>query len=72
MQKMNLKIEGMTCDHCVHHVTEALKEIPGVDTVEVSLKENRATVEIQQEIPRETFDHAVEEAGYQVTEAVAV
>jgi len=30
-----LKIEGMTCEHCVHHVTEALNEIPGVKVLRV-------------------------------------
>jgi copper chaperone CopZ len=58
-------VTGMTCDNCVHHVTEAIKNVPGVIAVEVSLANKSAKVEGQ-------FDHAkiveaVEEEGYEAT-----
>ena len=37
-------VTGMTCDNCVHHVTEAIKGVPGVTSVEVSLAEKSAKV----------------------------
>ena len=40
--KETLKIEGMTCDHCVMHVTNALEAIDGVEKAKVSLKKNEA------------------------------
>lgn len=43
-QLMTLKVQGMTCDDCVVHVTEALKKVPGVEEVKVSLEENKAEV----------------------------
>ncbi len=33
----NIKINGMTCDHCATTVTEAIKEIDGVDTCKVKV-----------------------------------
>ena len=40
-----LKIEGMTCGHCVMSVREALTAVPGVEgTVEVDLKSGEARV----------------------------
>jgi len=44
---METKIEviGMSCEHCVSTVTDALAGVPGVDTVvEVSLDRNEAVV----------------------------
>lgn len=41
-----LKIEGMTCNHCVMGVKQALQAVPGVKgAVEVSLEKKLATVE---------------------------
>ncbi len=38
-------VTGMTCDNCVHHVTEAVKGVTGVTGADVSLKSNSATVQ---------------------------
>ena len=41
-----LKIEGMTCNHCVMAVKQALEAVPGVTGgVEVTLKPGAAKVE---------------------------
>ena len=37
-------ITGMTCDHCVNAVTNAIKETPGVSSAVVSLDDKKATV----------------------------
>ena len=57
-----LAIEGMTCNGCVRHVDAALKKVPGVTAVEVSLAEGRAKV--VHEGPVEPLCTAVESAGY--------
>jgi len=44
-QTIQLKIEGMTCDHCVHAVTTALKDVPGVREAKVSLADKSAVIE---------------------------
>lgn len=60
-------VEGMMCDHCVAHVTEALESLDGVVKADVSLKDAAAVVTLSKEIPAETIKHAIEGAGYQVT-----
>ena len=39
-----LKVEGMSCGHCVSAVTDILKEVEGVDSVNVSLESGSAIV----------------------------
>ncbi|MFO7637533.1 MAG: heavy metal-associated domain-containing protein [Clostridia bacterium] len=65
--KKELSIEGMTCMHCVNHVTRALSGIKGVRNVRVSLEEKMATLELKKEVPDKVLSEAVEEAGYKVT-----
>lgn len=65
MTKTTLKVEGMTCNHCVMAVTNALEELEGVVRAEVSLEEGKA--EVQHDDGRPDFaamQAAVDEAGY--------
>ena len=56
-------IEGMMCQMCVKHVTNALNAIPGVSaTVDLETKSAVVTGEVSDEAIRKS----VEEAGYQV------
>jgi copper chaperone len=60
---MELKVEGMTCMHCVKAVTEALSAVPGVTAVrEVSLEKGAAAVDGSPE--PDALIAAVKEAGY--------
>lgn len=64
--KKTLKIEGMTCQHCVAHVTKALQGVAGVTAVEVNLKKKTAVVECSENVTEESMISAVSEAGYEV------
>lgn len=44
-QTIELTITGMTCDHCVHAVTNAVQDVAGVKSAKVSLEANAATIE---------------------------
>ena len=59
-----ITIEGMMCKHCVAHVTKALSETQGVETVEVSLEKGAATV--TGNVSDEVLPAAVVDAGYEV------
>ena len=41
-EKVLLKIEGMTCGHCVMRVEKTLNDLDGVKRARVSLKKNQA------------------------------
>jgi len=62
---MILKIEGMTCEHCVRSVTKALLESRGVETALVDLKKGEATV-TGGELDGALLREAVESLGYKV------
>ncbi|NPB08192.1 MAG: heavy-metal-associated domain-containing protein [Aquificae bacterium] len=68
MKEVELKIEGMTCMHCVNTVRRALGEVEGVKEVSVSLEEGRAKVILEREVPPEELKKAVESWGYRVAE----
>jgi len=67
--KTTLNISGMTCGHCVKHVTEALKKLKGVKSVSVSLENNNALVEHKENISFDEMKNAVIDAGYEVVES---
>jgi copper chaperone CopZ len=54
----------MTCNGCVRHVDKALREVPGVTAVEVSLPEGRAKIVHDESAPVPALVAAVESAGY--------
>ena len=58
-----LKISGMTCNHCVKNASLALEDVPGVQTVEVRLQPGSATVQGQADTAQ--LIAAVKEAGYE-------
>ena len=48
MAATTLKIDGMTCGHCVQAVTQALKGTEGVSDARVDLEAGRAQVEYEE------------------------
>jgi len=60
---IELKVEGMTCNHCVMAVKKALSKVSGVDeVVEVSLERGEARVRGQADVAQ--LIAAIEEEGY--------
>lgn len=62
--KRKIQIEGMSCNHCVAHVKEALEAIQGITLVEVSLQDKCAM--ISGEAAEEVIKEAIDDAGYDV------
>lgn len=56
-------VTGMTCDNCVHHVTEAIKGVPGVTNADVSL--DAKTARVAGDFDAQKIVAAVEEEGYE-------
>ncbi len=63
--KKELFIEGMSCQHCVKRVTQALQAIDGVQAT-VNLEQKKAIVELAHDVSDEVLIAAVDEAGYKV------
>ena len=66
METVELKVEGMTCQGCVNSVTRTLSGVPGVEKVQVSLADARATVTYDPaKVGPAELRRAVENAGYE-------
>ncbi len=65
MTKTTLKVTGMTCQHCVHAVTQALEGVDGVRSARVDLDAGRADVEYDESrASTDALVGAVAEEGY--------
>ncbi len=62
---IELKVENMTCGHCVSTVTKTLKAVDPHATVDVDLEAKRVRVETRQ--PLEVLTKALDQAGYPVS-----
>jgi copper chaperone CopZ len=67
MNRSVLKIEGMTCDHCVHTVEKALLSVPGVEKAEVNLKQKSAVLISDRSLDMSNVLFAVEQEGYKAS-----
>jgi copper chaperone len=66
MVEMTMKIDGMSCGHCVAQVRKALEALDGVDVQQVAV--GAATVAYDPSASSEAqIAQAVETRGYQVT-----
>ena len=65
--KKILKVEGMSCGHCEKAVKEALREVQGVNNVDVDLASKLVSVE-GENLEDNILKAAIEEAGYEVVE----
>jgi len=67
MTKQVFSVNGMSCEHCVKAITAAVKALPGIGNVDVSLKKHNATVKFDEsKITLEGIKEAIREAGYEV------
>jgi copper chaperone len=61
---IELKVEGMSCQHCVAAVTRAIREKDGSAQVQIDLASGRVSIESEQ--PADALRNAIEDAGYTV------
>ena len=59
-----LKIEGMSCQHCVKAVDAALADVPGVDRV-VAVRLDEGEAEVEGSADTNALIAAVAEEGYE-------
>jgi copper chaperone len=65
MQNVTLKVEGMSCGHCVSSVEGAVKKLGAV--AKVDLTNHSVSVEYEDsKVSLEAIKEAIEEQGYDV------
>ncbi|MFZ2538146.1 MAG: heavy metal translocating P-type ATPase, partial [Oscillospiraceae bacterium] len=69
MEKLTLKIGGMTCASCSANVQKALSKLDGVTSAEVNIANEKATIEFDSEKQtKQTIEATVKSAGYYVVD----
>jgi copper chaperone len=67
MKQTILNVEGMSCNHCIKAVTDALTALEGVSGVDVDLAGKKVTVDYEEDkVSLESMRDAIEEEGYDV------
>jgi len=61
-----IKVKGMSCNHCVMRVTNALQAIEGIKNVKVDLQSGEATYDEDIPIDRKVIAERIRKAGYDV------
>lgn len=62
--KQLFEVQGMSCNHCVKAVTQAIRKLDPEAEVNVTLEQGR--VEVQSAAAREALAEAIREEGYTV------
>jgi copper chaperone len=65
MQEAIMKIEGMSCQHCVMAVNKALKTLQGIGDAEVDIGTAKVHYD-ETQVKKEDLVAAIERAGYKV------
>ena len=60
--KLNLKIDGMGCEHCIKSVREALEGINGIKVLDVKI--GSAEVEVENDSVLNEIREKLDDAGY--------
>ena len=68
MNKKEIIIEGMHCNHCKMAVEKVLNAIDGIDATQVILEDKKAIIELSKDISNEVIRKAIEEEGFEVKE----
>jgi copper chaperone len=59
-----LKVEGMSCNHCVNSIETSVGELTGVSAVKVDLGNNEVAVEFDNAVTLVQIRETIEEQGY--------
>jgi copper ion binding protein len=66
VMKKVIKVEGMSCDHCVKHITNAINEIEGAKCLNISLDHKTVEVQYDNDDTLSKIEASITDAGYEV------
>ena len=67
MGNQTLNVEGMTCDHCVQTIKEAVNNLVGISRVEVDLENKQVAVEYDKALVKlDSITDKIVEIGFEV------
>jgi|TARA_B100001765_G_scaffold201208_1_gene154364 copper chaperone len=67
LRQETIKVEGMTCQHCVQTITDALNNITGLNTVNVDLVKKEVRVKFNEnETKLKKISDKIIEVGFEL------
>jgi copper chaperone len=67
MERITINVSGMSCEHCVNAVTDAVSALPSVTDVAVDLEAGAASMTYDPAlVSRSAIKEAIEDQGYDV------
>lgn len=67
MEKRTLKVNGMSCGHCVNSIEGSVGKLDGVNSVKVKLAEGTVDVEFNpSEVDLSKIKETIDDQGYDV------
>ncbi|MCP4297941.1 MAG: heavy metal translocating P-type ATPase [Proteobacteria bacterium] len=70
--KTEIKIDGMSCQHCQKTVTESLNNLDEVISTNVDLEKKNAVIESAQEVDESLIRNTITDAGFTVNGIIAL
>jgi len=68
LRQETIKVEGMTCQHCVQTITDALNNITGLNTVNVDLVKKEVRVKFNEnETKLKKISDKIIEVGFELS-----
>jgi copper chaperone len=65
---IHLEVKGMSCQHCVNSISEALSTIEGIESSIIDLETKTVSIDFDPTVVTlENIIDAIEELGYDVT-----
>lgn len=61
---LQFQVKGMSCQHCVRAVTQAIQTLDAQAQVDIELA--RGEVQVRSTLPRDRIAEAIREEGYEV------
>jgi len=67
MKEKVFSVDGMSCNHCVMAVKEAVEELEGVSGCEVNLENGTAKITFSDDVIESDIVEAIEDEGFKVS-----
>ncbi|MGE5456277.1 MAG: heavy-metal-associated domain-containing protein [Ignavibacteriales bacterium] len=61
-----IKVQGMSCEHCVKRITNVINEIEGAECINISLENETVEVEYLNEEVLKQIEDAIIDLGYEI------
>lgn len=66
MKEITIKVNGMVCGGCENRVKNAVSTIEGVEKVEADHNKGIVTVNMKEDISKETIEEKIQDIGFEV------